>query len=702
MSISNFSQKRSPTEDFLKSLERDLNFTASQSLKAMDGLNVLELIEAKFKLAFDLEEVRINRIRQFCDGEDYRHFHSNDPTTPFIACLAKKWQNTTVFDKKVVLKRASNPDLLAKRKSEMLHAVFNPRPDPRKSLHVPAGKGEFRKSFFENVDVRKMKCSRVIGLGLTLTGTKKSRDYSAIQNEFESVESKPTLFGADDSSNDDFVNSVHSGDEESEDEFLTEDKGEHVLVMPVLSIVKQNKVLMDLHGGKIKNVANYFSQPTQSYSLLNSESHRLSLMDSNCLVSWVFHQSQTVKTFRVSGTDQLLTQLDMSCPDTLYDILPNSVIVRNSEDYFKDENCGSGHRFNSIQGLSDRVCFNSHNFNNSIRCYSSLPEPSRSSKKENRVLLSFPNTHHFNVSIEEGFYGAFVNLGVESFWQKLLIDNGMVFLTNEKKGLGVHQLISPSQTSQREDLIRSAMSSEGTYLHCANLKLASLSQFLEMLKQKRPENSSATVNFAKNSCANVIFKQFFLPLLSKSVSPIVVLSKIEFHQNYQLFQWKEKAIVFQIDFTGTDFEQFFESVSVNSLDFIVGETLFKSQGETKYRNPVTSFLSPFDLLFSFHSEVDRFSVSYPRKGPIEFCNLFDSQVSPLVWHGDWQGKPGSKPITQEDLIRQEGIWVSLSKTDFLEESLTSKEPVHLPYGTLLMINQIVYLVSQLGVTVKLT
>jgi hypothetical protein len=697
MSISNFSQKRSPTEDFLQSLERELNLQAINILKSFQGLSVPDLADAKLRLAFDLEEMRTKRIRQFCESEEYRNYYVADPPNPLVACLSKKWQNTTVFDKKVVFKRPSNPDIASKRKSEMVHAAFNFKPDPRKSLHIPR-EGQFRKSFFDSVDVKKMKCSRVVGLGLSLTGTKKSRDYSAIQNEYESAESKPNLFGADGSSDDDFANSVQSGSTESEEECVTEETGDFPTNLPVLSIVKQNRLIVDLHGGKIKNVVNPFSKPTMSYSLLSSESHRLSLFDADSLVSWVFYGGRAVKTSRVANSNQILAKIGLIEAEGAEKNPHNGVLIRNSESFFKDENFGSGHRYNSVQGTADKVCYNSHNFQNSVRVFSSLSSDSRPSRKENRVSLSFGKEASFTVSVEEGHYGAFVNLGLEAFTQKLLLEPGMVLLTNEKKGLGVHTLISPTERSRKIDLIRTAMTCERTYFHCANLKLATLGQFMEMLKQRMAKAAASAVNWSQNSGANTALKQFFLPLLSANSSPIVVLTKVEFHQQYKLFQWKEKAIVFQVDLTDTEFEPYFEKPEPNSLDFLVGETLFKSQGETKFRNPITSFLAPYDLLFSFCPEVERFCMSYPRQHPSEFCNLYDPFNCCLAW----QDKPGSAPLTQEEVIAKEGIWVSLTKTDFLEETLSTKEPVHLPYGSLLLVNQIVYLVSQISAQIKVT
>lgn len=699
MSISNFSQKRSPNEEFLQSLEKEINLQAITTIKSFDNLDGAELAKAKLKLAFDLEQLRLQRIVKYCDSEEYRAFLRAERANPNIVCLDRKWQNTTVFEKKLIFKHASNSEIANKRKSEMVPASFKKFLQSRNSVQYNNNNAAIRKSICEHLDLGKMTTSKVIGLGLPLTGTKKSRDYSAFpDNEFESIESRPNPFGVEHSSEEDLANSMHSGSEESDVELETESPCGVPTDVPVLTIVKQNRFIVDFNGSIIRCISNKFTGKPTGASFEKSETHRFSRLDSDGMLSWLYYGGKAIKLATIPNS--AVTCASVPSEDiqkVAQGQLGNSVTIRNSENFFKDQNCGSFQKYNSLQGGNDRICYNSHNFNNSLRCYASLGERECTRLPGNKVTLAFNTPEHFSVNVNEGQYGAFVNLPLDGFSQKLLLEEGMMFLINEKKGFGVQTIISGSESGRRGELLRTALADERFYMHCANLRQSALPGFIAQLKLVHPESQDPSIDWNKNSALNSAFKAFFIPLLMNSANPIIVLSKVEYHQQYKLFQWKEKAIVFQIDLSGTVFEPFFQKVDCRYSDFDMGETLVKHQEEVKIRNPVTTFFAPYDLHFSYHPEVERFSLSYPGKEVYEFCDLWDIAKCGLKWTGDWQGKAGAKPLTQEKLIRNEGLWVGLTKMDFYEEGMSSKTPVNLPFGSVLMINQIVYLVSQTNV-----
>lgn len=702
MSISNFSQKRSPNEEFLQALEKEINLQAITTIKTFDNLDGADLAKAKLTLAFDLEQLRLQRIMNYCDSEEYRSYLRTERANPNIVCLDRKWQNTTVFEKKLIFKHASNSEVGNKRKSEMVHGSFKKYLQSRNSVQYGTNNTAIRKSICEHLDLGKMTTSKVIGLGLPLTGTKKSRDYSAFpDNEFESIESRPNPFGVEHSSEEDLANSIHSGSEESDVEYEVESPCGVPTNVPVLTIIKQNRFIVDFNGALIRCITNKFKGKPTGAAFEKSETHRFSRLDSDGMLSWLFYGGKAIRLASVPNSAITCASVPLEDIQKATEGQPNNnIIIRNSENFFKDQSYGSFQKYNSIQGANDRVCYNSHNFNNSLRCYASLGERECIRSQGNKVTLGFNNSEHLSVKIDEGQHGAFVNLPLDGFWQKLLLEEGMMFLINEKKGFGIQTIVAGSEAGRRAELLRTALTDERVYVHCSNLRQSCLPGFIEQLKLTHQECQDPNIDWTKNSALNAAFKAFFIPLLAQTASPIIVLSKIEYHQQYKLFQWKEKAIVFQIDLSGTVYEPFFQKVDSRYNDFLMGETLVKHQEEVKFRNPVSTFYAPYDLHFSYHPEVERFSISYPGKEIYEFCDLWDTSKCSLTWTGDWQGKAGAKPLTQEKLIRNEGLWVGLAKMDFFEEGMSSKTPVNIPYGSVLMINQIVYLVSQTNVLIS--
>lgn len=690
MSISNFSQKKSPNEEFLQSLEKELTLKALKTMRSLEGLSGLELTQAQLNLAFELERIRASATTRFCESEEYRNLAAHDNQTVKLLGLERKWHNTTVFEKRLAIKQSSNPDIANKRKSEMVHNSISIKKDSRMSLDLANNNFLQGKSIFENLNIAQLRNSTVIGLGQPLTGTKKSRDYSVVPNDLESLDSRPNIFYQDNSSDDHLDQSVNSGSDESIIENQTDLENECWSEFPVLSLVKQNRFIMDISNSDFRNILNPFkaliSNPPE-----NPETHKFSSFDDTSFFSLVFHNGRTVRTSRCLNTNKNVVILG----NELTGNQSNEIIIRNSEKFFDSLNFGSNHKYNSIKAVNDDFSVHTHVFQNSLRCYASIPKQSKASQVENRVLFNFDRPGCFSVKIDSAFYGAFLNLNLASFDQNLLLEEGMVFLNNEKRGFGIQTIANSSQISKKLKILKELMNDDRCFIHCANLRQALLPNLCAFLKASFDPDSQFDI--LKNTGSNRLLKKFFFHILSTASTPIIVLSKVEFHQQYKLFQWKEHCLVFQHDFTNTPFESFFDQPNLNQPSFTVGQSLFKSQPDIRLRNPLTNLMLPYDLQFTFHAQVDRYSLSYPGGSAQSFVDLFDPDSCQLKWNSN---ASQSTEIDRNRLTEEEGVWVMLAKFDLFDELICAKHFVHLPFGSLVMLNQIVYFVSRERLAVK--
>ena len=692
MSISNFSQKKSPNEEFLQSLEKDLTLKALKAMKGFEGLTGSELTQAQMNLAFELERIRATATSRFCESDEYRNFaaHENQPAKLFG--LERKWHNTTVFEKKLAIKQSSNLDIAGKRKSEMVHNSVSLKKDSRMSLHLANNNLLQGKSIFENLNLTQLRNSTVIGLGQELTGTKKSRDYSVLPSELESLDSRPNLFYQDNSSEGNLEHSVHSGSDESVEEEQVEVEDECWLDFPVLSLVKQNRFIMDTSNADFRNILNSFGELVPE-KLGSFETHKFSCFDDNAFFSFVFRNSRAIRTSRCLSTKKNVAILS----NELFTDQPNEVVLLTSEKFFDSLNLGSNHKYNSIQAVRDGYCLNTHVFQNSLRCYASIPKSSKSPNIDNRILLNFDKPNYFSVKTENAFYGVFANLNLASFKQNLLLEEGMVFLINEKRGFGVQTIVGPTQTAKKLKILKEAIADDRFFIHCANLRQPLLSNLLSILKESFDPDSQ--FDPVKNTGNHSLLKKFYSHLLATLSTQLIVLARVEFHQQYKLFQWKVPCLVFQHDFANTPFESFFDSPNVDRPTFSIGQTLFKSQTEIRLRNPLTNLMLPYDLQFNFHSQVDRFSLSYPDGLGQSFVDLFSKDVCQLNWSSS---EGDCVELDRNRLTEEEGIWVMLAKFDLFDELICSKQFVHVPYNSLIMANQIVYFISREKLAVKHT
>lgn len=694
MSISNFSQKKTPNEEFLHSLEKELSLKAVNSIKAFEGLTGNELTNAQLTLAFELEKLRLTSTVKFCDVVDYINFVSHEKQNMRYLVLDRKWLNITVLEKKLVVKQSSNSDLMHKRKSELIHQPITNTKNHRKSVNLPHENNLQKKSIFENLDISQLRNSKVIGLGLTLAGKKKSRDYSIIPGDADSDSNCPHFYNNDNSSEENFENSLHSGSDETlEDEDEMEiDLSDELIKVPVISIVKQNRNVLGFQSDQFVNVSNPFAFDAFSMEKNKNEAFKFSTNDENKFMAFFFFDSRFIKT-QISKKDQkhvAILPKELICSNA-----ENKVIIRNSEKFFESLNLGSSQKYNSLQGKNDQFCLNSHLFDRTIKFYKDSIKQSIIGELENEVSLCFDKPDFFGVKICSGFYGAYLNLGLGSFDQNLLLEEGMLFLTNEKRGLAIQTIVSSLETQKKAQLLIQSAHDDYAFVHCANLKLSCLNVLLTQMKEEGLISSD--IDLSKNSGINRALKKLFFDRLSVQNMPILVLSKVEFHQQYKLFQWKEQCLIFQLDFEGTPFDFCFEKVDCGMNYCHFGQGLFKSQGDLKYRTLMTNFMAPYDVQINYHSSVDRFSLSYPWQKASSFVNLFDSQVCDLKWSES--NTFNRTKFELAELTSEEGLWVLLTKFDLFEEQLSSKSYVNVPYGSMLMINQIVYYVDQKDLSV---
>ena len=302
-------------------------------------------------------------------------------------------------------------------------------------------------------------------------------------------------------------------------------------------------------------------------------------------------------------------------------------------------------------------------------------------KIEERNILKIKfekEKNFFKGKIEGGFYGSFFNLDKKKFKDRLILENGILFMVNNKRGFYISNINGKDEFEKKNMILKKNF--KNIEFCPTNFNYNKKEEFYKYLLNYYGEGNSG--DFDKKKFKKY-FNLFCYENFEKNKIPFICFDFVEFFKDYKLYRTKIKCILFQINFQSN--QNFFKSQSEN-YQFSFGNEKYNllKDLDLNYLNPIFSFNTPYNLKIGFLSSLEKYYFEYKKeKEEISnsYCNFFSRNEKDCIKF-------------KEKNENSEGIWICLSKFNIFQNEFFSENEVLLPFDCYVMNFRNVFKISK--------
>jgi hypothetical protein len=721
MSISNFSLSHDPNAAFLAELEGKVGEFIKERVAAFAGMASAELQKANISLLFEVEEFRMQ-----CMKEHFRDREAQSVVSPSVSftprLLPSKWYAKTVFaarELKGRLSKATNSYLASRKKSSVMlerATMLSLLNKSRRSSNFLNGERTTASGFEEtklklaNIAVSKGTDGAIVrnfGTSALKRLNEANEDNEEADNcshdSISEVEKPEFIHGCDldERMSDADVVSLESADSDGE---CVLDESSASLLCLSLALLKSGARELEFNSAQLFNAFAAISSGVHSGQ--NSDrlagTGRLSLK----LSTDHFRGEMPAMIFYAGS---LLVHPIVHRMHNSYLVMPKTPGVplpapRNFSvklDIQKAPSCKPEYQPNSsvvsVTPLDNATRkFSSRLTQKYVVLEQSTSQPTvhdvdskpvKNSIDEVRIHFDVANTSNCAFEVSTTSFVPLVNLSLARFRGCLLLEPGMHFQMNQRFGFVISEIIKSSDSLRKAQILQALQSKDLYQVHCASHDLSRLPEFFALLQQTQPTSSPLAAEEA--------YRDFCLDQIARADdSDLVVISTVEYLPEYNVYKMCDSCVVFGYRSQGTALDQFFHSSSPKFPSFTFGHSLFNAARKTagQCANLIFGFFAPYDISFGFDRVTQSYFLTYMQpsafEGSVQVCSFHHAGFQ-CVSFG-----PSTPPITSSNIHKDEGIWVSLSKLTPTMEVQAAADPVRVPFESLLMIRDDVFLIGR--------
>lgn len=537
MSISNFCLSESSSSKFLDELTADTNQKMSELGVQLTDLSSEELQKRKVASLFEIEAKRIEKIEEFLRSLPSANKKTN-PSSKFTEnndenVLQSFLNNEPQIEdiKKIVLKTKKRSSMFQGQLSQKNLASF------KRYSAIPEKIGE---SLFK--------------MDLPTQFILNHHGKNAINEENQILSDPNSSFNTDISSEND-EQSQNKNDEHEDDISLKTDITKQ---RPIITFLKQNEVDFPIKSTEAIDIFSIF-ESDQKIAKVNQINFAIDKkLFSFDLTNYGFAFEKNRIIDKISCEDAISLN-DLTCSTDIHLISSDKNNYKVNEDSLNKEVSSSNYFCNlKCEKVFDILAEKSR-----VKVFH-LPyeEFPKININQNNVKLSFfPRKYcSYNLKIEHGFYGAFVNLPIDRFNQNFKFEKGSILLIDQKKGFIVSEVFLKSSfeesasTNKFDDLLKD----ENMEFFCLNLNVKNIIAFVNYLRKSTENSSSLSCSSSFQPISvNALIKTFFHDFLAKNKENFIILRLVEYLPKYKTFRFGVSTLIFEMSCIADELKSFF-------------------------------------------------------------------------------------------------------------------------------------------------
>lgn len=672
MSISNFSISQNPKITFLKSLNQNIDKYMLENLKKMDP-NSKNYKEQQIELMYNVEKKRIEEIMKYCSEEQKKNQFQENSTIKSTLTKSSNFSTTVLNEKKKFLKTFKNKDLKKLKKQSVF---VNSKKDNLLNLISKKRNSSQLSNFSNFTEDRYNKDKKLFNKQILKSIYKNKFKLENLKEEKESESSSEITYEDCDSiSNCSIISEEMLPEVKMDFKNFKEDFFRKKEVF-VLSLVKlKNKIVFFKEENKNLNFLSFFKDKQHQRVLsFDNEDYNYSFY----LDCEKFLENKIGHFGEVNFLEE--TENRMEIENEEKDEI--SIIIQDENENTKNEDFSTAKKFlpnfYSLQ-VEDSSKKYSVTLNGKYFEIKNFENLNRKIDERNILKCSFSKKKNFfKASLKGGFYGSFVNLDKKKFQDRLILENGMLFMVNNKRGFYISNISGKDEFEKKELIFKKNF--RNIEFCPTNFKYEKKDEFYNFLLDYFGEINDGMFDKAK-------FKKFFnlfcFENLKTNKISFICLDFVEFFKNYKLYRTKLKCIIFQINSVVA--QKFFKLPSEN-YEFSFGNDKYNLMKNLDLNclNTVFSFNTPYNLKIGFLSTMEKYYFEYKKeKKEINnsYCNFFSTNKEDCIKFKDISGN-------------YEGIWICLSKFNIFQNEFVSENEILLPFDCYIMNYQNVFKISK--------